>query len=329
MANEKFMCSVIDCTEGDEGHKLFREIANSFISNDKYPIVFPYYNTNKINGYLLIELIKDLVNKDRPDSIPGSIIVIVNRSSDIMLARKIASMYDKDEDIRLFVIYMSEIDEDAYNDFISDWFKLQQYLYSNDNILLLDQCQIQCIVRRLKYYISKDINDTKTKSIESDKFIDEYLTNAIGDINKKIEDWASQLGNVMKENDKKDTVIEIVYDDDNGNYKVLEGIINNIYKLYKSEDGNIKFVTKTYDEFVNKSIYPGTEKYIVVADTMQSLYSLYRKYSAIRQTQPFCEERGKLIIVGDNNIYGTISKLPDYVNKEFVDWAISNISFLL
>ena len=329
MTNEKFMCSVIDCTEGDEGHKLFREIANSFVSNDKYQIVFPYYNTNKINGYLLIELIKDLVNKDKPESIPDSIIVIVNRSSDIMLARKIASMYNKNEDIRLFVVYMSEIDEDAYNDFISDWFKLQQYLYSNDNILLLDQCQIQCIVRRLKYYISKDINDTKTKSIESDKFFDEYLTNVIEDINKKIADYANQLGSVMKENDKKDTVIEIVYDDDNGNYKVLEDIINNIYELYKSEDDNIKFVTKTYDEFVKKSIYPGTEKYIVVADTMQSLYSLYRKYSAIRQTQPFCEERGKLIIVGDNNIYRTISKLPDYVNKEFVDWAISNISFLL
>lgn len=329
MTNEKFMCSVIDCTEGDEGHKLFREIANSFVSNDdKYPIVFPYYNTNKINGYLLIELIKDLVNKDKPESIPDSIIVIVNRSSDIMLARKIASMYNKNEDIRLFVVYMSEIDEDAYNDFISDWFKLQQYLYSNDNILLLDQCQIQCIVRRLKYYISKDINDTKTKSIESDKFFDEYLTNVIGDINKRIADYANQLGSVMKENDKKDTVIEIVYDD-NGNYKVLEDIINNIYKLYKSDDDNIKFVTKTYDEFVKKSIYPGTEKYIVVADTMQSLYSLYRKYSAIRQTQPFCEERGKLIVVGDNNIYKTISKLPDYVNKEFVEWAISNITFLL
>lgn len=328
MANEKsvFNCNVIDCTEGDEGLNLFRQIRDQFI--DKYPIVFPYFNTNKLNGYLLIELLSDL-NKDEPDSI----IVIVNRSSDIMLARKIASMYNKNEEIRLFVIYMSEIDEDAYNDFISDWFKLQQYLYSNDNILLLDQCQIQCVVRRLKYYISKDIDDTKTKSIESDKFIDEYLTNTIGDINKKLADWANQLGSAVndaiKDDDKKDTVIEIVYDDNGGNYKAIESIINNIYKLYKPEDSNIKFVLKTYDQFVNKSIYPDTEKYIVVATTMQSLYSLYRNYSAIRQTQPFCEERGKLIIIGDNNIYGTISKLPDYVGKEFIDWAIGNISFLL
>lgn len=328
MANEKsvFNCNVIDCTEGDKGHKLFRQISDQFI--DKYPIVFPYFNTNRLNGYLLIELLSDL-NRDEPDSI----IVIVNRSSDIILARKIASLYNRNEDIRLFVIYMSEIDEDSYNDFISDWFKLQQYLYSNDNILLLDQCQIQCIVRRLKYYISKDIDDAKTKSIESDKFIDEYLTNTIGDINKKLADWANQLGSAVndaiKDDDKKDTVIEIVYDDNGGNYKITESIINSIYKLYKSENNNIKFVLKTYDQFVNKSIYPDTEKYIVVATTMQSLYSLYRRYSAIRQTQPFCEERGKLIIIGDNNIYGTISKLPDYVGKEFIDWAIGNISFLL
>lgn len=321
-----FNCNVIDCTEGDEGHKLFRQISDQFI--DKYPIVFPYFNTNRLNGYLLIELLSDL-NRDEPDSI----IVIVNRSSDIILARKIASMYNRNEDIRLFVIYMSEIDEDSYNDFISDWFKLQQYLYSNDNILLLDQCQIQCIVRRLKYYISKDIDNTEPKSIESDKFIDEYLTNTIGDINKKLADWANQLGSAVndaiKDDDKKDTVIEIVYDDNGGNYKVTENIINSIYKLYKSENNNIKFVLKTYDQFVNKSIYPDTEKYIVVATTMESLYSLYRRYSAIRQTQPFCEERGKLIIIGDNNIYGTISKLPDYVDKGFVDWAICNISFLL
>lgn len=184
-----------------------------------------------------------------------------------------------------------------------------------------------------KYYSSMVKDDTK-EDIKPSK---PDLTISIDDNTNipSMKEWLSSIGYAIgcdkKEEDstKKERVTALVYNKDTDNYKKVEELMNKVYDIYKLQPDDVKFVLRTYDDFIGKdSGDDNIEKYIIIADSMEGLYYLYFEYLDKRKCKPFTQEKDKWTLVADSDIYSTI----DYnkLNKSgFVEWALTNITFLL
>ena len=186
-----------------------------------------------------------------------------------------------------------------------------------------------------KYYSSMVKDDTK-ENIKPSK---PDLTISIGDNTNipSMKEWLTSIGYAIgcdkKEEDKtstnKEKVIALVYNKDTDNYRKVEELMNKVYDIYKLQPDDVKFVLRTYDDFIGKdSGDDNIEKYIIIADSMDGLYYLYFEYLDKRKCKPFIQEKDKWVLVADSDIYTTI----DYnkLNKSgFVEWALTNITFLL
>lgn len=189
-----------------------------------------------------------------------------------------------------------------------------------------------------KYYSSMVKDDTK-EDIKQSK---PDLTISIDDNTSipSMKEWLSSIGYAIgcdkkEENNtstKKEKVISLVYNKDTDNYKKVEELMNKVYDIYKLQpDDDVKFVLRTYDDFIGKdSGDDNIEKYIIIADSMDGLYYLYFEYLDKRKCKPFTQEKDKWTLVADSDIYSTISAKPIKFNKsDFVEWALTNITFLL
>lgn len=148
-----------------------------------------------------------------------------------------------------------------------------------------------------------------------------------------MKEWLSSIGYNKKEEDKssikKEKVIALVYNKDTDNYRKVEELMNKVYDLYKPQPDDVKFVLRTYEDFIKKdSCDDNIEKYIIIADSMDGLYYLYFEYLDKRKCKPFTQEKDKWVLVADSDIYPTIdyNKLN---NSGLVEWALTNITFLL
>lgn len=181
-----------------------------------------------------------------------------------------------------------------------------------------------------KYYSSMVKDDTK-EDIKPSK---PDLTISIDDQTSipSMKEWLSSIGYNKKEEDKsstkKEKVVALVYNKDTDNYRKVEELMNKIYDLYRPQPDDVKFVLRTYDDFIEKDSDDNIDKYIIIADSMEGLYYLYFEYLDKRKCKPFTQEKDKWVLVADSDIYTTI----DYnkLNKSgLVDWALTNITFLL
>lgn len=181
-----------------------------------------------------------------------------------------------------------------------------------------------------KYYSSMVKDDTK-EDIKPSK---PDLTISIDDQTSipSMKEWLSSIGYNKKEEDKsstkKEKVVALVYNKDTDNYRKVEELMNKVYDLYKPQPDDVKFVLRTYDDFIEKDSDGNIDKYIIIADSMEGLYYLYFEYLDKRKCKPFTQEKDKWVLVADSDIYSTI----DYnkLNKSgFVEWALTNITFLL
>lgn len=186
---------------------------------------------------------------------------------------------------------------------------------------------------------SGEINDPKSLKESIDKLSTkdddkkEDIKQSKPDLNISIDDqtsipsmkeWLSSIGY-----DKKEKVVALVYNKDTDNYRKVEELMNKVYDLYKPQPDDVKFVLRTYEDFIKKdSCDDNIEKYIIIADSMDGLYYLYFEYLDKRKCKPFTQEKDKWVLVADSDIYPTI----DYnkLNKSgLVEWALTNITFLL
>lgn len=181
-----------------------------------------------------------------------------------------------------------------------------------------------------KYYSSMVKDDTK-EDIKPSK---PDLTISIDDQTSipSMKEWLSSIGYNKKEEDKsstkKEKVVALVYNKDTDNYRKVEELMNKVYDLYRPQPDDVKFVLRTYDDFIEKDSDDNIDKYIIIADSMEGLYYLYFEYLDKRKCKPFTQEKDKWVLVADSDIYTTI----DYnkLNKSgLVDWALTNITFLL
>lgn len=181
-----------------------------------------------------------------------------------------------------------------------------------------------------KYYSSMVKDDTK-EDIKPSK---PDLTISIDDQTSipSMKEWLSSIGYDKKEEDKsstkKEKVVALVYNKDTDNYRKVEELMNKVYDLYKPQPDDVKFVLRTYDDFIEKNSDDNIDKYIIIADSMEGLYYLYFEYLDKRKCKPFTQEKDKWVLVADSDIYTTI----DYnkLNKSgLVEWALTNITFLL
>lgn len=189
----------------------------------------------------------------------------------------------------------------------------------------------------IKKYYSSMVDDTK-ENIKPSK---PDSTISIDDNTNipSIKEWLSSVGYNKKEEDKtstkKERVTALVYNKDTDNYKKVEELMNKVYDIYKLQPDDVKFVLRTYDDFIGKdSGDDNIEKYIIIADSMEGLYYLYFEYLDKRKCKPFTQEKDKWTLVADNDIYSTIdyNKLnrDDYMlQSSLVEWALTNITFLL
>ena len=184
----------------------------------------------------------------------------------------------------------------------------------------------------IKKYYSPMVKDDTEEEIKPYK---QDLNISIDDQTSipSMKEWLSSIGYNKKEEDKsstkKEKVIALVYNKDTDNYRKVEELMNKVYDLYKPQPDDVKFVLRTYDDFIGKdSGDDNIEKYIIIADSMEGLYYLYFEYLDKRKCKPFTQEKDKWTLVADSDIYTTI----DYnkLNKSgFVEWALTNITFLL
>ena len=191
-----------------------------------------------------------------------------------------------------------------------------------------------------KYYSSMVKDDTK-ENIKPSK---PDSTISIDDNTNipSMKEWLSFIGYNKKEEDKtktstkKEKVVALVYNKDTDNYRKVEELMDKVYDLYRSNPDDVKFVLRTYDDFIKKdSGDDNIEKYIIIADSMDGLYYLYFEYLDKRKCKPFTQEKDKWMLVADNDIYATIDynillhKDDHMVQSGLVEWALSNIIFLL
>lgn len=153
-----------------------------------------------------------------------------------------------------------------------------------------------------------------------------------------MKEWLSSIGYDKKEEDKsstkKEKVIALVYNKDTDNYRKVEELMKKVYDFYRPQSDDVKFVLRTYEDFIGKESDDNVDKYIIIADSMEGLYYLYFEYSDKRKCKPFTQEKDKWMLVADSDIYSTIdyNKLnkSDYmVQSSLIEWALSNITFLL
>ena len=153
-----------------------------------------------------------------------------------------------------------------------------------------------------------------------------------------MKEWLSSIGYGKKEENKsstkKEKVIALVYNKDTDNYRKVEELMNKVYDLYRPQSNDVKFVLRSYEDFIQKDSDDNIEKYIIIADSMEGLYYLYSEYLDKRKCEPFTQEKDKWMLVADSDIYSTIdyNKLnkSDYmIQSGLVEWALSNITFLL
>lgn len=184
-----------------------------------------------------------------------------------------------------------------------------------------------------KYYSSMVKDDTK-ENIKPSK---PDSTISIDDNTNipSMKEWLSSIGYNKKEEDKtstkKEKVVALVYNKDTDNYRKVEELMNKVYDIYKPQPDDMKFVLRTYEDFINKDSGDyNIEKYIIIADSMDGLYYLYFEYLDKRKCKPFTQEKDKWVLVADSDIYSTISAKPiKFNNSGFVEWALTNITFLL
>ena len=191
-----------------------------------------------------------------------------------------------------------------------------------------------------KYYSSMVKDDTK-----------EDIKPSKPDLNISIDDqtsipsmkeWLSSIGYAIgcdkkeegKTSTKNEKVIALVYNKDTDKYRKVEELMNKVYDIYKLQPDDVKFVLRTYEDFINKDLGDDIEKYIIIADSMKGLYYLYFEYLDKRKCKPFTQEKDKWTLVADSDIYSTIdyNKLnrDDYMlQSSLVEWALTNITFLL
>lgn len=153
-----------------------------------------------------------------------------------------------------------------------------------------------------------------------------------------MKEWLSSIGYGKKEEDKsstkKEKVIALVYNKDTDNYKKVEELMKKVYDFYRPQSNDVKFVLRSYEDFIQKDSDDNIEKYIIIADSMEGLYYLYSEYLDKRKCEPFTQEKDKWMLVANSDIYNTIdyNKLngSDYMLQSgLIEWALSNITFLL
>lgn len=153
-----------------------------------------------------------------------------------------------------------------------------------------------------------------------------------------MKEWLSSIGYNKKEevksSTKKEKVIALVYNKDTDNYRKVEDLMKKVYDFYRPQSDDVKFVLRTYEDFIGKESDDNVDKYIIIADSMEGLYYLYSEYLDKRKCKPFTQEKDKWMLVADSDIYSTIdyNKLnkSDYmVQSGLIEWALSNITFLL
>lgn len=153
-----------------------------------------------------------------------------------------------------------------------------------------------------------------------------------------MKEWLSSIGYDKKEEDKSSTkkkkVIALVYNKDTDNYRKVEELMKKVYDFYRPQSDNVKFVLRTYEDFIGKESDDNVDKYIIIADSMEGLYYLYSEYLDKRKCKPFTQEKDKWMLVANSDIYSNIdyNKLngSDYMLQSgLIEWALSNITFLL
>ena len=189
----------------------------------------------------------------------------------------------------------------------------------------------------IKKYYSPMVKDDTEEEIKPYK---QDLNISIDDQTSipSMKEWLSSIGYNKKEEDKsstkKEKVIALVYNKDTDNYRKVEELMNKVYDLYKPQPDDVKFVLRTYDDFIGKDSDDTIDKYIIIADSMEGLYYLYFEYLDKRKCKPFTQEKDKWMLVADSDIYSTIdynklNKSDHMVKSGLVEWALSNITFLL
>ena len=153
-----------------------------------------------------------------------------------------------------------------------------------------------------------------------------------------MKEWLSSIGYDKKEEDKsstkKEKVIALIYNKDTDNYRKIEELMKKVYDFYRPQSNDVKFVLRSYEDFIQKDSDDNIEKYIIIADSMEGLYYLYSEYLDKRKCEPFTQEKDKWMLVANSDIYNTIdyNKLneSDYMLQSgLIEWALSNITFLL
>lgn len=153
-----------------------------------------------------------------------------------------------------------------------------------------------------------------------------------------MKEWLSSIGYDKKEevksSTKKEKVIALVYNKDTDNYRKVEELMKKVYDFYRPQSDDVKFVLRTYEDFIGKESDDNVDKYIIIADSMEGLYYLYSEYLDKRKCKPFTQEKDKWMLVANSDIYNTIdyNKLneSDYMLQSgLIEWALSNITFLL
>ena len=202
---------------------------------------------------------------------------------------------------------------------------LREKLTSNDSIDYVSEIG----KKGLKIVRKEDIKPSKpdiTISIDDNTTI------------PSMKEWLSSIGYDKKEEDKsstkKEKVIALVYNKDTDNYRKVEELMKKVYDFYRSQSDDVKFVLRSYEDFIQKDSGDNIEKYIIIADSMEGLYYLYSEYLDKRKCKPFTQEKDKWMLVANSDIYNTIdyNKLneSDYMLQSgLIEWALSNITFLL
>lgn len=335
--------------------KIYNEVSNGVMDPTK--LAFSYRDYKNTPGWFLGS-VDDYLYRDAYNAY----IFTINNYKDLYTILQIQDSIIQEHpkyDLSGCNIYVLFMNDNAYEDDIGSWFNIQRMMY-NHAIYLLDVSQYGVVISRIAKDCNRYLTDSQFKKeviLDNDPVSPDLRTKSSNDsidyateIGKKglnivekedikpAKEWLSSIGYDKKEEDKssikKEKVIALVYNKDTDNYRKVEELMKKVYDFYRPQSNDVKFVLRSYEDFIQKDSDDNIEKYIIIADSMEGLYYLYSEYLDKRKCEPFTQEKDKWMLVANSDIYNTIdyNKLngSDYMLQSgLIEWALSNITFLL
>ena len=336
--------------------KIYSEVSNGVMDPTK--LAFSYRDYENTPGWFLGS-VDDYLYRDAYNAY----VFTINNYKDLYTILQIQDSIIQEHPqyylsgCNIYVLFMND---NSYEDDIGTWFSIQRMMY-NHAIYLLDVSQYGVVISRIAKDCNRYLTDSQIKkpeiadndlvspdlrvnlaSNDSIDYVSEIGKKGLNIVEKEdikpAKEWLSSIGYDKKEEDKssikKEKVIALVYNKDTDNYRKVEELMKKVYDFYRPQSNDVKFVLRSYEDFIQKDSDDNIEKYIIIADSMEGLYYLYSEYLDKRKCEPFTQEKDKWMLVANSDIYNTIdyNKLngSDYMLQSgLIEWALSNITFLL